>query len=66
MSDRLSLVAGVACAFAGLALLARVDFPVIHSGGVAAVAAGAELFLATVLLSAALGLATWRWYRPPG
>ena len=66
MSDWLSLIAGIICGLAGLGLLAQVDFPVIRNGGLAAVAAGFELVLAAALLSAALGLVTRHWHRPPG
>jgi len=66
MNDWLSLLAGIACGLGGLGLLAHIDFPVIRDGGVAAVAAGFELFLAAALLSAALGLVTRHWHtRPP-
>lgn len=61
MADRVSLVAGVAFALAGLGLVAWLDIPVIERGGPIAGLAGFDLVAATLVVSAVLGLATREW-----
>lgn len=61
MPDRMSLVAGVAFALAGLGMVAWLDIPVIERGGLTAGLAGLDLLAATLVVSVLLGLATREW-----